>query len=70
MSFSSPRRNTARNAPNTANGTARITANGSVQRSYCAASTSSTITTPTRNTDCDAPPVAFSWNDVPVHSSA
>ena len=68
MSLGMPRIITAASAPNSANGTAMITASGSDQRSYCAARIRKTIRMPKPKAMAEAVPVRFSWKACPVQA--
>ena len=56
MSLASPLIHTAAMAPKTPNGTAKMTAKGTDQLSYCAASTRNTINNPNANAKTDSDP--------------
>ena len=56
-----PRSHTAASAPKVPNGSASSTANGSDQRSYCAARIRNTMITASARAKVDAPLERFSW---------
>src|SRR5947208_6887380 len=56
-------------APSTPKGTPSNTANGTVQLSYCAASTRNTSTSPSAKTIAAAPLEARSWYDCPEYET-
>ena len=54
--------------PTSAMGTVRITAAGSIQLSYCAASTRKTSVIDSAKMKYAWLPISFSWYESPVHS--